>query len=86
MTEPKVSQEQLEIMRHTVGLDNNETPYRNHFVTGEYADNYQCLRDIEAQGLMKSYTRSFCPDDVIFALTEDGCRMIGLSGLDAIPN
>lgn len=79
----KVSQEQLDLMRHTVGLDWQAIPYRNYFFSGEECDGYSDLVDLVNMGFMTSRESTGTPN-TMFHLTDKGCRIINLTGLDAI--
>lgn len=83
MTEPKVTQNQLDLMRHTVGLDRGNKPYRNYFSADEGHDSLDDLNDLVDMGLMKKNKTGISPD-IIFSLTDTGCYMLNINGIDSI--
>ena len=83
MTEPKVTQEQLDLMRHTVGMDRRKTPYRNHFFADEGHVDWFCLIELVKMGLMTKHESSISPG-FVFQLTDQGCWMLGIPGTGAI--
>lgn len=44
--------EQVQILRHALGLDRRGGEYRNHFVTGPGSSDYQDCEALVAAGLM----------------------------------
>lgn len=85
MNEIKVTQEQLDLMRHTIGADYRSKPYRNYFSSGESCDGFGLLCEIVDMGLMER-RNSPISSDVLFHLTDKGMHILGFSGLDAISN
>ena len=83
MTKPRVTQEQLDILRHTVGLDKGTKPYRNHFAADPGHEDYDDLTELCTMGLMIK-RQSPVSSDKLFHITDMGCWMLGLSGLGAI--
>ena len=83
MTEPRVTQEQLDLMRHTVGLDRKKTPYRNHLFADDGHVDWLLLTELVEMGLMTKHESPISPD-FVFHLTDQGCWMLGLAGTEAI--
>lgn len=85
MTEPRVTNEQLDLMRHTVGIQSNsDKPYRNYFATHEGCIDYDALNDLVSMGLMTKRDSPVNDDMILFHMTDAGCHMLNMSGLDAI--
>lgn len=65
--------QQLEILRHSLGLTRSKEAYRNHFVTGPGSDDHPtCMALVEA-GLMKRHQPSaLTGGDDCFSVTEAG--------------
>ena len=66
--------EQIQLMTHTLGGNDPDKWYRNHFVTGLNCDGYTDLVSLEKQEYMKRVpSPSFMPDDSItFCVTDKG--------------
>ena len=73
----QVSDNEKELLRHTLGLDRGSIVYRNHFVAGPRHDELPILEALIEKGFMQLMpTPSFCPkDDKVFAVTKEGERM-----------
>ncbi|WP_419653062.1 hypothetical protein [Thiolapillus sp.] len=52
MKEARVTIEQMDIFRHTAGLDRGNTPYRNYFCAEEGHDSWDALLELVKMGLM----------------------------------
>jgi len=82
----EVTNSQLDMMRHTVGLDRGKKPYRNHYSSADGCTGIDELLELVDMGLMTKRRNRLdeMGESYIFNLTDSGCRMLGLSGLDAI--
>lgn len=71
MTE--ITVQQLEKLRHTLGLNYHDTPSRNHFHAGDEGSDPDLLA-LQAAGLMYSRKApSFCDEnDLVFHATDEG--------------
>ena len=56
---PLVSQRQLRILRHTLGIEQHGREYRNRYCPG--GDDIAECEQLEAAGLMTSYELSWIP-------------------------
>ena len=81
MSEPRVTQEQLDLMRHTVGLDNSDTAYRNYYASN---GNNLVMDDLVNMGLMKTSKQPALSDYLYYHLTDEGCYMLNINGTKAI--
>lgn len=72
-----VTQEQLDLMRHTVGLDTGSKPHRNYFSADKGHADIQDLRELVDMGLMGQARVSGTPD-LMFYLLDRGYWMLGL--------
>lgn len=75
----KVSQEEKQILLHTLGLDREKTAYRNHFVAGPGHDELPILQSLCEKGYMiQTRAPSFCPlTDMVFSVTDTGKELVG---------
>ena len=76
MSEPRVTNEQLDIMRHAAGLDRSKTPYRNHYSFDEGYGSWDALQELVEMGLMEKEENP-SSSNTLFYLTVQGCRMLG---------
>jgi len=83
MTEPRVTQEQLDLMRHTAGMVGWKKPYRNYFTADDGHSDWETLNELVEMGLMVKRNSPLSPGS-IFHLTDQGCWMLGISGTDAL--
>ena len=83
MKEPRVTQEQLDLMRHTVGMVGGKKPYRNYFAADEGHCDWELLNGLVEMGLMVKRNAPLSPGS-IFHLTDQGCWMLGLTGTEAL--
>ena len=84
MTDILVSQEELDIMRHTTGTDRKRSkPFRNHFCAAPGHHDWQTLKSLTDKGLMTKRKSSFS-EDFVFHVTDQGFHMLGFSGTDAV--
>ncbi len=51
MKEARVTIEQMDILRHTAGLDRGNTPYRNYFCAEEGHDSWDALLAVGENGV-----------------------------------
>lgn len=73
MSELKLSKNQIHILKHTLGLDRNKKPYRNHYVASEGHPNIDALEDLVAQGAM---TKGRCFDQPTYWVTDLGADFL----------
>lgn len=52
MKEPRVTQEQLDLMRHTTGMVGEKKPYRNYFIADDGHSDWEVLNELVEMGLM----------------------------------
>jgi hypothetical protein len=73
--------EQKKLARHALGLTNGRNvSYRNHFVTGEGARDFDAWQGLVAQGLAKRHgPKALYGGDYCFVLTTQGA----MAALDA---
>ncbi|QCP88280.1 hypothetical protein EYE35_21165 [Cereibacter sphaeroides] len=69
-----MSQHQIKLARHALGLPNRrKQSYRNHFVTGPGAPDYEAWEAMVADGLAKKFPASaLSGGDPVFILTPRG--------------
>jgi hypothetical protein len=53
---------EIEILRHALGIGSDNPGYRNYFCTGEGSDDYPICESLVAKGLMQKHSRSWTPD------------------------
>jgi hypothetical protein len=78
MSELNVSERQLHILRHSLGLAQNGREYRNYFDPG-LADEADC-RMLEEQGLMSTFSAPWLPQP-IYQCTEKGKHVARCNGI-----
>jgi len=83
MAEPKVTIEQLDLMRHTVGLDRSDNPYRNYFSADEGHTHWNSLIELVEMGLMTK-RKSTVSSDTIFHITNQGCWFLNIPGTEEL--
>lgn len=68
-----MDEQQIHILRHSLGLTYSATPYRNHFCTGEGGkDHADCMALVEA-GMMERHRPSELSGGMdVFTVTEAG--------------
>lgn len=79
MSEKSITRKQLHILKHSLGLNNSEIPYRNHYSSRENCDNYKELLDLEKKEFM---TKKIIFDQPCFFVTWEGAEFIGVSEWD----
>lgn len=67
-----ISPDQLDNLRHTLGLNYQPTPYRNHYVADKGGDAIAGLMDMVEKGLMTSRPEPFGGTGTCFHATEAG--------------
>jgi len=78
-TENKITPEQLELLRHTLGLNYHDLPTRNHFLASAGSSDMADLRAIEAASLMTSRAApSFCTAGDISFYANDAGRVYAM--------
>lgn len=83
MTEIWVNPEQLDILRHTVGLDIGNRPFRNKYIASKdhpWWDDLMYLVDAGAMDRSTSDEYGF----FTFQLTDAGCYLLNIPGADSI--
>lgn len=69
-----ITKEELSILFHTLGLNYEPDPFRNHFIASKEHSDYKTLESLIEKGLMGySQKPSFCPDhDILYYVTQKG--------------
>lgn len=70
-----MSPEQLDILRHSLGLDGNGhgLPYRHHFVTGmDSTDHPHCMALVEMGFMVRHLGNELTGGDDLFLVTDAG--------------
>ena len=68
-----MNDEQLDILRHSLGLGRSDREYRNHFVTGPGSTDYPHCEALVTAGLMKRREGNpLSGGDPIYSVTEAG--------------
>ena len=83
----KVTNTHRTLMRHFVGLDNGNIPYRNHFFADKGHAEWPVLMELVEMGLATKCEASVggaSIKSVVFMLTDAGCKAVGLIGIDVI--
>jgi hypothetical protein len=70
---------QRDILKHTLGLDYQKKPFRNHFVAGTGHHDMPVLLELEKAGLMIRRKNALCPDDETFHVTPAGYASLGVT-------
>jgi hypothetical protein len=70
----KLSNKELHILQHTLGLDYKTRPFRNYFITGKGTDDYKYCESLVLKGLMNKYKNTFneLEEEYIYTVTEKG--------------
>lgn len=74
-TDQRMTQQQLEIMKHTLGINEcNREPYRNYFLAGRGHPDNAVLDSLVSVGMMtKRQAPGFCSDgEIVYCCTELG--------------
>ena len=70
----ELTEKEIKVIRHSLGLDYQKEPFRNHFVAGEGHSEMPILESLISKGAMVKRPDPF--DEVngnfIFHVTEDG--------------
>lgn len=68
-----VTDRQRDILRHSLGIKEGDTPYRNHFVTGPGSDDYDdCCALVEQELMIMHRGSEISGGDPIFVVTSAG--------------
>lgn len=73
-----LSEIQLKILRHALGLDYGEKVYRNYYCTGPGNPHHEECRNLESMGMMTSKR------DVLNEMSESYIFNVTQKGLDAV--
>lgn len=74
----RLSTEQLDILRHSLGLGRGSRAYRNHFVTGPGSADYDHCEALVVAGLMvKRAGHPLTGGDPVYHVTDAGKAVIG---------
>jgi len=75
------TEQELEILRHTLGLKRGDVAYRNHFCADEGHDDMPILQSLETKGLMKRRSDPLAPGFVFWATAQgiEAARATGAS-------
>lgn len=74
----RLAPEQLDILRHALGVGRGRTGWRNHFVTGPGSDDYDHCEALVVSGLMvKRPGHPLTGGDPVYHVTDDGKAVIG---------
>jgi hypothetical protein len=70
----EITPREMSIMRHSLGLDYHDTPYRNHFVAGTGHSDMPHLESLVSKGLMVKRRDSLdeINESYVFHVTEEG--------------
>lgn len=78
----EISEKQIEIMKHAVGLDNRDSQreyYRNRYIVGQKSETVPLLDDLEFKGYMDSevlHSSVFAGVQYVYRLNEKGFKFI----------
>jgi hypothetical protein len=63
-----------DLLKHALGLDYKDKPFRNHFVAGASHSDYEYLEDLVAQGFMikRKSPMNELQDEFIYHCTDKG--------------
>jgi hypothetical protein len=78
-TAPALSDKQLEILQHALGLDQygRGSEYRNRFVTGPGSADFDRCRELVGRGFMEDHgTHALYGGSHLFAVTDTGRRYV----------
>ena len=84
MLEIKLSVNQIEFMKHAIGLDNRRVKikrgkyeaYRNYFTTSEHCDNYRDWEELFTLGLAKKYEQTKSIEYIRYSVSEKGFDLL----------
>jgi len=73
----KPTVEQMKLLKHTLGLDNEKSDYRNHFVAGPGHTDMPDLLILEEEGMMyRAKTPAWIHEkDILFMASNEGKAM-----------
>jgi len=69
------TENEIEIIKHSLGLNRRAKPYRNYFCTGEGSTDFDACENLVNQKLMTRHKKEFITD-YIYCVTEEGKRSI----------
>ena len=77
----RLAPQQLDILRHSLGLSRGSRVYRNHFVTGPGSDDFDHCESLVAAGLMvKRAGHPLSGGDPVYHVTDSGKAVVGARG------
>lgn len=76
MASTSLTDSQIHILKHTLGLNRRQTPYRNHFVTSEGCADLPNIKILVGLGLMAEAAPAFLDSSSqCFHATDEGKRV-----------
>lgn len=76
MTATSLTGSQIHILKHALGLNRRQTPYRNHFVASEGHTDMPDIKILVGLGLMTEATTDFLDfSSQCFHVTDEGKRV-----------
>ena len=75
----KITKSHIDKIKHALGLDYKDIPFRNHYVSGKDCDGYDELMDLVNKRYM---TKGLRFDQVTFWVTAKGAKLVGISRKD----
>lgn len=78
-TTEKIKRHHADYIRHSLGLNYKDKPFRNHFVAGWRSKDYGELCEMVRLGLMRKGRdiSALCDGDVLFHVTPAGYAAVG---------
>ena len=72
-----MNKNEIQIIKHTLGLDYKKEPFRNHFVTGEGTVDFPICEGLVERGFMIKREHSLLSTgDFVYYVTEEGKKAI----------
>jgi hypothetical protein len=73
----EVTESQIHILRHSLGLTRGEEIYRNHYVAGPGSTNFaDCCALVDAGYMSKHRSELLHENDRYFRVTDEGKRLV----------
>lgn len=76
--EVRVSKNQIDILRHCLGLNMRDKPYRNYFVADEGHEDWGDLVALEQLGLMERQPPNPNSEFAVFCVTDSGFSFLSV--------